>query len=128
MQNPIISKKAFKTGCKLNPYTLPSGKIIEYMGWENYALDDLLVTYEESDIENETLPVFDYIKPDGTNHTYLPDIFIISQNKFIEVKSIYTITQDTDVIFLKQTAVKDAGYECEIWVYNREGEKVECHK
>jgi len=127
MQNPMISKKAFKTGCKLKPYTLPSGKIIEYMGWENYALDDLLVTYEESDIENETLPVFDYIKQDGTNHTYLPDIFIISQNKFIEVKSTYTITQDTDVIFLKQTAVKDAGYECEIWVYNAKGEKVECY-
>jgi len=128
MKNPAILKKAFKSGCKLKPYRLPSGKIIEYMGWENYALDDLLLTYEENDIENETLPVFDYIKPDGIKHTYLPDIFIISQNKFIEVKSTYTITQDADVIFLKQNAVKDTGYECEIWVYNEKGEKVECYK
>ena len=56
-------------------------------------------------------------------------IIIINYNhKFIEVKSIYTITQDTDIIFLKQTVVKDAGYECEIWVYNGKGEKVECYK
>ena len=98
------------------------------MGYEHYALDDLTKEIDETDIENENLPVFDYIKPDGTNHTYLPDIFIISQNKFIEVKSTYTITQDTDVIFLKQKSVKDVGYECEIWVYNEDGKKVECYK
>ena len=32
-----------------------------------------------------------------------------------------------DCIFLKQRAVKDAGYKCEIWVYNTKGEKVECY-
>lgn len=127
MKNPLIMKKAFKTGCKLKPYSLKSGKIIEYMGYENYALDELLTLFNENDIENETLPTFEYIKPDGTTHTYLPDIFIISQNKFIEVKSTYTITQYTEIIFLKQQAVKNAGFECEIWVYNSEGKKVECH-
>lgn len=127
MKNPLIMKKAFKTGCKLRPYLLPSGKIIEYMGYENYALDELLTLYNENNIENETLTTFQYTKPDGTVHTYLPDIFIISQNKFIEVKSTYTITQDTEIIFLKQQSVKNAGFECEIWVYNREGKKVEIH-
>ena len=128
MKNPEILKKAFKTGCRLKPYILPSGKIIEYMGYENYALNDILKVIEENDIENEKLPVFNYSKKDGSKHTYLPDIFIISQNKFIEVKSTYTITQDIDVIFLKQKTVKDNGYECEIWVYNEKGEKVKCYK
>lgn len=32
-----------------------------------------------------------------------------------------------DCIFLKQNALKDAGYKCEIWVYNSKGEKVECY-
>ena len=103
-------------------------QIIEYMGYENYALNDILKVIEENDIENEKLPVFNYSKKDGSKHTYLPDIFIISQNKFIEVKSTYTITQDIDVIFLKQKTVKDNGYECEIWVYNEKGEKVKCYK
>lgn len=128
MKNSVIQKKAFTTGCRLKDYILPSGKVIQYMGYENYALDDLTKEIDETDIENKHLPVFDYIKPDGTNHTYLPDIFIISQNKFIEVKSTYTITQDIDVIFLKQKSVKELGYECEIWVYNEKGEKVECYK
>lgn len=127
MKNPLIMKKAFKTGCKLKSYLLPSGKIIEYMGWENYALDELFTIHDENDIENENLPVFNYIKPDGTIHTYLPDIFIKSINKFIEVKSTYTITQSTDIIFLKQQSVKNAGFACEIWVYNSEGKKVECY-
>jgi hypothetical protein len=124
MKNSVIQKKAFTTGCRLKDYILPSGKVIQYMGYENYALDDLTKEIDETDIENKHLPVFDYIKPDGTNHTYLPDIFIISQNKFIEVKSTYTITQDIDVIFLKQKSVKELGYECEIWVYNDKGKKV----
>jgi hypothetical protein len=28
----------------------------------------------------------------------------------------------------KQTAGKSSGYNFEIWVYNRKGERVECHK
>jgi hypothetical protein len=125
MQNSTILKKAFKTGCKLKPYTLPSGKVIEYMGYENYALEELLKMYEENDIENDMLPIFHYKKQDGTDHTYLPDIFIKSHNKFIEVKSTYTITQDHDTILLKQQSVKNAGFDCEIWVYNNSGEKIE---
>jgi len=125
MQNPVILKKAFKTGCKLKPYTLPSGKVIEYMGYENFALDDLLKMHEENDIENEMLPIFHYKKQDGTVHTYLPDIFIKSHNKFIEVKSTYTVTQDHDTILLKQQSVKNAGFNCEIWVYNNFGEKID---
>ena len=44
----------------------------------------------------------------------------------IEVKSTYTIKLNNDTILLKQQACKDAGYSCEIWVYNSKGEKVEC--
>ena len=36
-------------------------------------------------------------------------------------------TKKNDCIFLKQQAVKDAGYKCEIWVYNSKGEKVETY-
>jgi hypothetical protein len=125
MQNPLISRKAFITGCRLKPYKLPSGKIIHYMGFEKYALLDLIKIYNEDDIENETLPVFNYTKPDGTLHTYLPDIYIKSINTFIEVKSTYTITQDINVILLKQQSVKNAGYKCKIWVYGEVGKKVE---
>jgi hypothetical protein len=41
---------------------------------------------------------------------------------------MWTAKQGEDIIFLKQKALKDDGYECEIWIYNEKGEKVECHK
>ena len=41
---------------------------------------------------------------------------------------MWTAKQGKYFIFLKQKALKDAGYECEIWIYNNKGEKVECHK
>ena len=65
---------------------------------------------------------------DNKKHRYYVDLFIPYQKRCIEVKSDYTITRDYDTIKLKQQAVKDAGYMCEIWVYNSKGEKVECHK
>jgi hypothetical protein len=46
----------------------------------------------------------------------------------IEVKSTWTFEQKTDTIFLKQEACKLSGYQCEIWVYDANGEKVECYK
>lgn len=58
-------------------------------------------------------------------HRYYVDCFIKSQNRYIEVKSIWTAEKGKDVIFLKQKVLKDAGYKCEIWIYNKKGE---CHK
>jgi hypothetical protein len=45
-----------------------------------------------------------------------------------EVKSTWIFEQKIDTIFLKQEACKLCGYQCEIWVYDEKGEKVECHK
>lgn len=49
-------------------------------------------------------------------HRYYVDCFIKSQNRCIEVKSIWTAEKGKDVIFLKQKVLKDAGYKCEIWI------------
>ena len=56
-------------------------------------------------------------------HRQYVDIFIPSQNKCIEVKSDWTVKEED--VLLKQQAVKDAGYKCEVWVYNRKGIKIE---
>jgi hypothetical protein len=130
-QSPILLEKAFKTGCKFKDYIFPSGKIIQYQGYENLALDELInrENITEENILNGLLnvPEIWYTGLDNVRHRYYVDLFISSQNRCIEVKSDYTITRDNDTIKLKQQAVKDAGYECEIWVYNSKGEKVECY-
>lgn len=130
-QNPEIMEKCSKNAYKSKDYTLPSGKIIKYQGYENFALDELLQHgILEDDIVNDCadVPKIWYNGLDKKEHRYYVDLFIPQQNKCIEVKSTYTITQDNETIKLKQQAVKDAGYACEIWVYNGKGEKVECYK
>jgi hypothetical protein len=129
-QNPELMHKAFTNSFRLKIYTFPSGRTTKYMGYENYAIDDLLneEKIDEDDIYTENLQQFSYNKPnEETDRFYTPDIYVKSQNRFIEVKSTYTITQDTENIFRKQAAVKKRGIKCEIWVYDKNGIIVELH-
>jgi len=50
------------------------------------------------------------------------------QNRCIEVKSTWTYKKKEDNVFIKQQAVLDAGYSCEIWVYSDRGKRLEIHK
>ena len=131
MQNSEIMKKMSKNAYKLKDYTFPSGSQIQYQGYENYALDQLLQSgILEEDIINgcKNVPKVWYEDTHGKKHRYYVDIFIPNQNRCIEVKSTWTAEKKKDNIFLKQQALKDAGYACEIWIYNRKGEKIECYK
>jgi hypothetical protein len=131
MQNPKILEKSFNSSHRIKDYFLPSGIILKIQGYEHYALDEILKNgIFEEDIVNgcSNVPEIWYNGLDNQIHRYYVDLYIPTQNKCIEVKSDYTFNCDTDTIILKQEAVKKAGYLCEIWVYNNNGEKVECHK
>ena len=94
-------------------------------------IDELLkegVLEEEIINGCKNVPEVWYEDEQGKEHRYYVDIFIPSQNRCIEVKSTWTAEKKKDCIFLKQQALKEAGYECEIWVYNEKGEKLECYK
>jgi hypothetical protein len=56
------------------------------------------------------------------------DIYIPSQKRCIESKSIWTAKKKKDNIFLKQNAGKELGYHYEIWIYDGKGKKVQEHK
>jgi hypothetical protein len=128
-QNSNIFEKRLKSSYSKKNYTLPSGKIVSVQGYEPYALDELVKINNEDDIKvgAANVPEIWYNDEIGKKHRYYVDVFILSQNKCIEVKGINLMKLDKNTIFIKQKAVKDAGYICEIWVYNSKGEKVECH-
>jgi len=130
MQVPEIAEKSFNNSFKIKEYILPSGTSIKYQGYENYVWDELLKTTEELNIITgcRNVPTILYEDSDGKEHIHFVDFFIPSQNKCIECKSTFTLGIKKDNIFLKQKAGKALGYEYEIWVYNRKGEKVECYK
>jgi hypothetical protein len=120
-----------KNAFKFKNYTLPSGKIITYQGYENLALDELIINekIDESDIITgiQNVPVIWYNDETGKKHRHYVDIFIPSQNKCIEVKSIWTYEKQIDIVLLKQKAAKELGYKYSIWVYNNKKEKVNCY-
>jgi len=98
---------------------MPSGNIVKYQGYENLALDELILKYEEEDIivGRKNIPTVEYHIGD-IKHVYFPDIYIKSENKIIEIKSEWTINLAKGNVQEKAEATVKAGYKYEIWVYN----------
>ncbi len=127
MQNKEIFDKSNKNSYKLKTYTFPSGNEIKYQGYENYALDELIQNYEESNIITgvKNVPTIWYTDESGKKHRHYVDIFIPTENKCIEVKSTWTFKKKKDNVLDKMKCAKDQGYLYEIWVYDNKGNKVE---
>jgi hypothetical protein len=128
MQNKEIMERSSNSQYRIKSYTLPSGKTINYQGYENYAFDKLLKEMSETDFVNGTknVPEIWYVTSDGKHHRHYVDIFIPKQNKCIEVKSTWTLKLKQDNIFEKQKQAKEQGFQYEIWVFNKDGDLVEC--
>lgn len=129
MQRPEIMEKQIQKSYYLKDYNLPSGKIIKIQGYEHFALDELTQkeNINEKDIITgcKNVPTIWYNDSNNIKHRHFVDIFIPSKNKCIEVKSLWTLKKQKEVIFLKQRAAKELGYLYEIWVYDNKGNKVE---
>ena len=119
-----ISNKSYK----FKDYKLPSGNIIKIQGYENLALDELIINNKinESDIITgvKNVPEIWYFDEKNIKHRHYVDIFILNENKCVEVKSTWTAQKKKDNIFLKQQAAKELGYKYEIWVYDKKGNKI----
>ena len=126
-QNADIFMKSIKNSHRTKNYITSSGNIRRVQGYEPFALDILLETYEEQDIETSVkyMPKIWYYTDDNRKHRYYPDIFIKSENRFIEVKSRYTYENQKDLNLLKQKATKDLGLKHEIWIISEKGEILE---
>lgn len=117
MHNPEIFEKVIKNSFKRKDYNLPSGKIISYQGYENVAFNELLKTLNENDFTNDVkeMPVIMY-EYNGKKKRYYPDIYLPSQNRFIEVKSNYTFTRYLAQNVAKQSQMFKDGYLFEFWI------------
>ncbi len=127
-QNSEIAEKTFKNAVKSKLYIFPSGKQIKLQGYEPFGIDYLLNIdkINENDIitDRKHVPEIWYFDITGKKHRYFVDIFIPSLNKCIEIKSEWTIKKEKDNVYIKQKAMKDAGYECEIWLFHSNGKRL----
>ena len=119
MQNSVILDTAIKKQYNLKDFTFPSGTTIQVQGYEDLALKILLEEkYKEDDIitSRTLMPTFSYAVKNKVRK-YLPDIFIKSENKIIEVKSNRTFNVQRVQNMLKALSVRKAGYDFEFWIF-----------
>lgn len=111
-----IIEKCYK---KWKLFTFPSGNKINVQGYEPTAISLLLQNFTENEIttRKKDMPEIWYTLND-IRHRYYPDIFIKSQNRFIEVKSEYTYQSKKEENILKHNQCLDYGYKHEIWIFN----------
>lgn len=117
----------FKTSYNKKVYTLPSGKIIDYQGYENFALDELLniehIAEEDLFTNRKDVPEIWYFDKICKKRRHYVDIYVKSQNRCIEVKSTWTYQPKNNVLE-KQEATLNLGYNYEIWIFDKNGNKV----
>lgn len=116
-QHPSIHEKQQKY--KWKEYIFPSGRSVKVQGYENKALDILTESYNECDIivERKNQPSIWY-EYDTKTRRYYPDIFLVSNNTIIEVKSEWTFSVRTEQHIAKMVACIEAGYYFEFWIFD----------
>jgi hypothetical protein len=129
-QCPEIMEKNVKMSYYLKEYIFPSGKKIKVQGYEHFAIDELVKNnINEYDIVTgcKNVPEIWYNDLNNKKRRHYVDIFIPSQNKCIEIKSIWTFKKQKDNVFLKKQAAENLNYLYEIWVYDNKGNKLELY-
>ena len=108
---------------------MPSGKVLSIQGFENFCLDDLLnkENIDENDIVNERtkVPELWYEDEKGESKRHYVDFYIPSQNRCIEVKSIWTFEKNKEKVLMKQRAAKELGMKYEIRIYDSDSSIIE---
>jgi hypothetical protein len=127
LQSIEINNKMQQTAFSFINYTTPLGLIRRVQGYEPFALYILFKTehQDESNVLTNRLdvPRILYRHKDESEHYYFPDIFLKSENKLIEVKSMWTYNKDININILKWKAAQSAGYTMEFWVFTPKGER-----
>jgi hypothetical protein len=122
MQVASIFSKMIRTSFKRKEFVFPSGRAEYVLGYEHFALRDLLDEgVEENDIivDPGEMPCIEYTF-EGKTHRYYPDIYIKSTNTFIEIKSEYTLAVEYEKNMEKMKATTFFG-DIELRVYNKKG-------
>ena len=81
--------------------------------------------FREGYDENNIITECDSIEYEYNNkiHNYYPDIYIIDENKIIEVKSDWTMKTQYDKNIAKKNGCLESGFEFEFWIYDEKKNK-----
>jgi hypothetical protein len=110
----MINSKQQSGGYSYYDFEFPSGKVVRVQGYEPKVLAKLVIDYNEDDIVVGVQNIIDFIGffhyvYEGKTHRYYPDIYIKSENRVIEVKSIYTFNKEKEKNLLKRDSILNKG-------------------
>jgi len=122
MEVAEIFDKKQKSGYLRKEFTLPSGTVITYQGYEDVAIRQLLSEMGEEVFTNDVkvMPRMIYFHG-GKRHRYYPDLYIPSQKRFIEVKSTWTYSRYLPQNEAKAQGCLQDGYAFEFWICSAKG-------
>lgn len=130
MENPEVIEKILESTHKYKIYIL-NNKEYKIQGYEPQCLDYLIniEKIDQKDIilkSKEGKPTIKYLKSlNNKMSSYFPDIYIKSQNRIVEVKSIWTYNYNKKTNDEKLQACKDSGYNANIYIMNKSGSLLE---
>jgi hypothetical protein len=124
-------EKSTDTSYRKKIYVFPSGRVEKIQGYEGFAINDLLDSgYLENDIiiSNRDIEKFTgkiwYNDSENKRRKYYPDIYIISENKIIEVKSDYTYDSAYSINMRKRKSCLDLSLNFDFWIYDKKGDRI----
>lgn len=119
-----VIEKRTRAGYQWKEYIFPSGKIIKIQGYENFAIDHLLKIYDENDIITDNKEIENYIGKvfyeHNGRHRYFPDLYILSNDTVIEVKSKWTYDTQKKINMIKAKTVIKNGHNFQFLLMNNE--------
>lgn len=97
--------------------------------YEHFALKQLTndnIISSEIITARNIIPKIWYTDKHKNKRIHYVDIYVPSQNRMIEVKSLYTFTKDVERIFYKKKAAQEQGYKYDIWIFDNKGLLINC--
>jgi hypothetical protein len=106
---------------------LHNGESIRVQGYERFVIPEFLNNYKRSDLKiglEENNPIEYFFN--GSIRDYYPDLYIVSENRIIEVKSDYSLMLDYEKNIAKKDSCITKGFKFEfhIWDENEKKTKI----
>lgn len=96
-----------------------NGEVIKVQGYERFVVPELLKTYKRENLKISFENDFINYELNGKKKKYLPDIYIISENRIIEVKSTYTYKLDKEKNLAKREYSLKQGYKFNFFIWHK---------
>lgn len=127
VHNPAHVPEIAETLCynrfkKRKEYTLSTGEVIHLQGYEPFGFDYLKTLYQENQIQyrKKDMPELWYTWQEKTCRYYC-DFFVADDNLVVEIKSLFTLSRDLDIVKQKILSAQTKGYKVLLLVFDRYG-------